>query len=150
MPSIIQLHDWPAADINELITESESEGFRFVVRAKEGWRAGVNRFSKDGEALFGVFADARLVAIAGINYESPGCGRLRRFYVCRAERRKGIGNQLLAHTLSFARDHYTSVVLRCDTKTADHFYRAQGFSHTASILGATHIIEIKKEPIRLL
>jgi GNAT superfamily N-acetyltransferase len=144
-PSIVQIREWPGAAIEGLLAESEQEGFRFVRRAKEEWLSGANTFSKEGEALFAVFAGERLLAIGGINRESARHGRLRRFYVRREERRKGIGRQLVRHLLAFARRNYSRVGLRCDTDAADRFYRAVGFSRTNSEPGITHVIELKQE-----
>jgi len=145
MLSVVQFSEWPAA-IEELLAESEQEGFRFVRRAREEWLAGANRFAKEGEAFFGVFDRTRLVAIGGVNRESGHCGRLRRFYVRRDGRRRGIGRRLVRYALAFARRHYSCVVLRCDTEAADRFYRALGFRRTNAHPGATHQIDLKKEP----
>ncbi len=145
MPSIVQIREWPVAAIEGLLAESEKEGFRFVARAKEEWLSGANTFSKEGEALFAVFEEKRLLAIAGINHESAGHGRLRRCYVCREERGRGIGRQLVQHVLAFAIRYYSRVGLRCDTDAADRFYRAIGFSRTHSDPGVTHVIELKKQ-----
>ena len=117
-PLIVQIREWPAAAIEGLLAESEQEGFRFVRRAKEEWLSGANTFSKEGEALYAVFEEERLLAIGGINRESARCGRLRRFYVRREERRRGIGRQLVRHVLAFASGHYSRVGLRCDTDVA--------------------------------
>jgi GNAT superfamily N-acetyltransferase len=144
MPSIVQIREWPAAAIEGLLAESEQEGFRFVRRAKEEWLSGANTFSKEGEALFAVFEEERLLAIGGVNRESARQGRLRRFYVRREERRRGIGRQLARHLLAFASRHYSRVGLRCDTNVADRFYRAVGFRRTNSDPGATHVIELKR------
>jgi GNAT superfamily N-acetyltransferase len=146
MPSIVQIREWPAAAIAGLLAESEQDGFRFVRRAQEEWLSGANTFSKDGEALFAVFEQDRLLAIGGINHESARDGRLRRFYVRRDERRRGIGRQLVRHVLAFASRNYSRVGLRCDTAAADRFYRALGFSRTDSDPGVTHVIELKKDP----
>jgi GNAT superfamily N-acetyltransferase len=145
-PAIVQIREWPAAAIEGLLAESEQEGFRFVRRAKEEWLSGANTFSIEGEALFAVFAEERLLAIGGINRESERHGRLRRFYVRRDERRRGIGRQLVRHLLAFASRHYSRVGLRCDTDAADRFYCAAGFSRTNAEPGVTHVIELKKEP----
>lgn len=145
MSSIVQLSEWPAA-IEGLLAESEQEGFRFVRRAKEEWSSGANRFSQEGEALFGLFEGERLLAIGGVNRESESYGRLRRFYVRREDRRRGIGRRLVLHVLSFAGRYYSRVALRCDTDAADRFYCALGFSRTASIAGVTHVIDLTKEP----
>ena len=146
MRSIIQIHDWPAAAVAELLAESEQEGFRFVRRAQDEWQSGKNRFSLAGEALFAVFEAERLMAIGGINRESEQVGRLRRFYVRREGRRRGIGRQLAEHVLGFARRHYSQVALRCETETADRFHLALGFNRTASQAGATHVIDLTKNP----
>jgi GNAT superfamily N-acetyltransferase len=146
MVSIILFSEWPTAAIAELLAESEAEGFRFVRRAQEEWLAGVNTFSQEGEALFGVFAEERLLAIGGINRESERCGRLRRCYVRRAERGRGIGRQLVQHVLAFAGGHYVRVALRCETAVADRFYCALGFSRTAAEAGVTHVIELPPPP----
>jgi GNAT superfamily N-acetyltransferase len=146
MLSIIPISEWPAAAIGELLAESEQEGFRFVRRAQEEWRSGANTFSQEGEALFGVFEAGCLLAIGGINREPERRGRLRRFYVRRQARGRGIGRRLLRHVLSFARGHYSCVGLRCDTEAADRFYRALGFRRTTSKAGVTHVIELKKAP----
>jgi GNAT superfamily N-acetyltransferase len=148
MITIVQIREWPAAAIEELLAESEQEGFRFVRRAKEEWLSGANTFSKEGEALFGVLAGDHLLAIGGINRGSASQGRLRRFYVRSEERRRGIGRLLAQHLLAFASRYYSRVGLRCDTEAADRFYRAVGFSRTNSVPGVTHVIELKKEPGR--
>jgi GNAT superfamily N-acetyltransferase len=146
MPLIVQIREWPAAAIEGLLAESEQDGFRFVRRAKDEWVSGANTFSKEGEALFGVFEKEQLLAIGGINHESARNGRLRRFYVRREARRRGIGRQLVQHVLAFASRNYSRVGLRCDTDTADRFYRAVGFSRTDSDPGVTHVIELKNDP----
>ena len=144
--SIVQIREWPTTAVVELLVESEEEGFRFVRRAQEEWRSGANRFAEEGEAFFGVFEETRLLAIGGINREAGRCGRLRRFYVRRDERGKGIGRQLAEHVLEFARHHYSQVALRCDTDAADRFSRALGFSRTAADAGVTHVLELQKWP----
>ena len=143
MPKIVKIREWPVA-IKELLAESEKEGFRLVRRAQKEWLSGANTFSKEGEALFAVLEEARLLALGGISRESGRCGRLRRFYVRRNERRRGIGRRLVRHVLAFARPHYSRIVLRCDTIAADRFYRALGFRRTSSVAGVTHVIELKK------
>jgi GNAT superfamily N-acetyltransferase len=145
MPSIVQIREWPITEIEALLAESEQEGFRFVRRAKDEWLSGANAFSEEGEALFGVFEQDRLLAIGGISRASERHGRLRRFYVRREERRRGIGRQLVQHVLAFARHYYSRIVLRCDTDAADRFYRATGFIRTNSDPSITHVIELTNE-----
>ncbi len=146
MLSIVQIYDWPTAVVEEMLVESEQEGFRFVRRAQEEWQSGANRFSKVGEALFAVFEAERLLAIGGVNRESDRCGRLRRFYVRREERRRGVGRQLVQHVVAFSRRHYSCVALRCDTDAGDRFYRALGFTRSVTNTSITHSIDLKTEP----
>jgi len=142
MVSIVQITEWPSAAIEPLLCESEEEGFRFLRRLSDEWQSGANRFSGNGEAFFGVVAGEQLLAVGGINREADDCGRLRRFYVMRQERRKGIGRQLVLHILRFASLHYARLCLRTDTEAADRFYTAMGFSRLPSHDGPTHIIDL--------
>jgi GNAT superfamily N-acetyltransferase len=143
MLSIVQISDWPAAGIEPLVRDSQEEGFRFLQRLKDEYLSGANRFSAKGEALFGIIEDEQLLAVGGINRQSDDCGRLRRFYVKKDARRKGIGRMLAQHILRFASDHYSRVTLRTDTEAADRFYLALGFSSPLPGNGSTHIIELK-------
>lgn len=98
MLSIVQFFAWSAA-IDSLVLESRQQGFRFLIRLRDDWKSGANRFSGDGEAYFGVFDGKRLVAVGGINRETIDRGRLWRLYVRSQERRKGIGRLLVEHIL---------------------------------------------------
>jgi len=122
MLSINQLTDWPGAAIQPLIVESQQDGIRFLTRLSHDWQSRTNRFSGAGEAFFGVYDGDELVAVGGINRESTNCGRLRRFYVLRDQRRRGIGRMLLKHILTFAAAHYQEVSLWTDSPEADRFY----------------------------
>ena len=146
MPTIVQLTEWPEAAIQGLLSESEQEGFRFVRRARDEWLSGANRFSSDGEAFFGAFEAGQLVAVGGINRGEACCGRLRRVYVRRSERGRGVGRHLVRHILEFGSRHYARAALRCDTAAADQFYRALGFSRTNLDPTSTHLIELKGMP----
>ena len=134
MASIIRISDWPADAMVSLLRESEAEGFRFLRRLHDDWMSGTNRFAGPGEALFGVLAEDRLLAVGGINRAAPDCGRLRRFYVIHAARRRGVGR----HILQFAASHYSRVVLRTDTDQAARFYLALGFTPLTHDPQVTH------------
>jgi GNAT superfamily N-acetyltransferase len=116
-------------------------------RSREEWLSGANRFSRPGEAFFGVFDANALVAVGGINRESAVCGRLRRFYVKREERRRRLGTSLALHLLGFASRHYARVVLRTDTDAAARFYVSIGFITAVNTSGWTHAIELGKRSI---
>ncbi len=144
MLSIVQITDLPIEGFEALVRESEDEGFRFLKRLRDEWRSDTNRFSKASEAFFGVMEDRTLLAVGGLNRESDRCGRLRRFYVTKNGRRRGVGRFLAQHILRFAAEHYSSVVLKTDTEVADRFYIALGFTRLPQGGGTTHIIEMKR------
>ncbi len=140
---LTRISEWPTAGLNSLIAESECEGFRFVRRAFDDWHSGTNQFSHEGEALFGVFEHKRILAIGGINRATKDSGRLRRVYVQREERGKGVGKHLVQHILCFAGGYYSRVVLRCDTDAADSFYRALGFAQVHDETQITHVFDLR-------
>ena len=67
--------------IYPLATEAQTEGYRFVKRAIDEWKNGINAFSKKGEILFGVFLSSVCVGIGGLNVDpyidDPNIGRIR-------------------------------------------------------------------------
>lgn len=114
------------SDIETLITESESEGFRFLVRLQNDFASGVNQFNKYGETLVTVRVDGKLVAIGGINRQDSSA-RLRRFYVSKCSRRLGVGRELLEFLEKHASKYFTKVTLFTDTLSASQFYEACGY-----------------------
>ena len=144
MPSIAQITTWPVEGLDALLGESEKEGFHFLRRLNDDWISGANRFSKPGEAFYGVFDSKRLLAVGGINRESADCGRLRRFYVRKEARRKGFGRQLAQHILAFAPRYYSRVVLFTATEAADRFYCSLGFVRVQSDTKVSHELTTPK------
>jgi ribosomal protein S18 acetylase RimI-like enzyme len=71
---------------------------------------------------------------------------MRRLYVRREERGKGIGRKLIQHILEFAAHYYSRFEVRCDTTAANQFYCALGFSRTAAKPGITHQIDLREAP----
>jgi len=140
---ILRLHDLPSADLRPLLQEAKGEGFRFLERLQDDWAGGANRFDREGEALFGYYVRSRLAAVGGINRQSASCGRLRRFYVLRDFRRRGIGRALVAQILTHSALYFDEVVLHTETASADAFYQAAGFSGIAESNDPTHKIYLR-------
>lgn len=138
---IQRLRALDSVQIEPILAASQREGFRFVARLCDEWASRVNRFELPGEALFGVFVGAELVGIGGLNRQSEGTGRLRRFYVLPSYRRQGLGRLLLRHILTHAAEHFRRVELRTDTDSAERFYRACGFARAQDAGDATHGIQ---------
>jgi len=130
------------AQLEPLVSASQREGFGFLVRLRDEWVSGANRFSKPGEALFGMFDSGHLVGVGGINRQSDSTGRLRRFYVLPSHRRQGYGRRLLRHILSHAAKHFRLVVLHTTTESGDRFYRACGFMRIPDSSDPTHRVEL--------
>jgi GNAT superfamily N-acetyltransferase len=128
--------------LEPLVDASHREGFQFLVRLRDDWASGANRFERPGEGLFGLFAAGQLVGIGGINRQDESTGRLRRFYILPSHRRRGWGSRLLRHILNHAARHFRRVVLRTTTPAADCFYRAGGFVRIADAPEATHRTEL--------
>jgi N-acetylglutamate synthase-like GNAT family acetyltransferase len=136
-------------DINctELIMESKKEGFRFLKRLINDYKNGTNTFNKPGEFLYGVFnKKGLLIAIGGINKDpfstNKQIGRLRRFYVSKDYRRKGVGRSLVTRILKDASEHYEIIVLYTDTEHANKFYTSLGFIKDNSVLKSTHYLNL--------
>lgn len=98
----------------------------------EGWQLGVQRFDRDGAALFGAFDGACLVGVGGVTpetgYSEPAM-RMRRFYVLPAARRSGAGRLLAQAAMEQGFEH--AAVLTCNaraTPAAGPFWEAMGFT----------------------
>ncbi|GKV68819.1 hypothetical protein NCCP2716_13170 [Sporosarcina sp. NCCP-2716] len=145
--TVEHVDDLNTLDIERLITESETEGYRFVTRLAEDYKDGVNTFSKPGEALYAVRNDAGdVIAIGGVNrFPVPGgdpeTGRLQRFYVLEEERRNGAGSLLLQEIVRHAKDNFRELTVKTESSKADAFYRHNGFEFDDSEAETTHKME---------
>ena len=115
-----------------------------LVRLREDWGTGANRFGQPGEAFFVARSRDALVGVCGLNVDPfapvPGVGRLRRLYVSPAWRRKGVARRLVEAALVHARECFPVVRVRTYSADADRFYRAIGFSAVADAEDVTHTI----------
>jgi GNAT superfamily N-acetyltransferase len=136
--------------LEQLVQASVGEGLWFVKILRDEWNAGVNRFSKPGEALFAARHGDSLAGVCGLNRDphsaDPAVGRLRRLFVSKPFREQGVGRALVCQMLSFAREHFSLIRARAETCEADLFYRALGFSPVLSPLDATHELKLPRRP----
>jgi ribosomal protein S18 acetylase RimI-like enzyme len=114
-------------EIEPLAELARQEGFAFVDRLQDEWKAHTNRFDKPGEALLGAYNNDILVGIAGLTLQAPSLGRIRRVYVHPGFRRLGIASRLLEELLAIALQNYSAVVLFTDNPAAAAFYERLGF-----------------------
>jgi nucleoside triphosphate diphosphatase len=117
--------------------EARGEGHRMLDTLATQWAAGVERFSRHGEALLAVYANGALAGIGGITHESaiPGALRMRRFYVRVHFRRNGIARNLAAALLE---PHAGKTITVNAGAGSDRFWEALGFAPDRR-LGHTHI-----------
>ncbi|WP_162595959.1 GNAT family N-acetyltransferase [Bacillus sp. CGMCC 1.16541] len=130
-------------DIHLLLQESLEEGYAFVDRLTNEYFSGINRFTNRGEALFGVYnEEEQLIAIGDINRDSyskePQVGRMRRFYVKKSVRRKGIGTELAETILDYAQYYFSTIVIHTDSDEAASFYQSLGFVQTSYYEKSSH------------
>lgn len=127
--------------LKALVAEASAEGFQFVDRLVSEWNTNVNRFSKPGEKLLGVFDGENVVAVGGLNRDpyaqQDHVGRLRHIYVHPHYRRLGIGRKLVTALLEDLDEHFERVRLRTSTTAAGQFYEACEF-HSSEEADTTH------------
>lgn len=128
---LVQKIDELPEQIIELSLVSQNEGFRFINRLIDEYQSGKNCFDQEGEALFGIQQNEKIIAIGGINAtEDIEIGRLRRFYVHPEYRRQGVGELLLRSVEEHTKKYFNEIVLYTDTHRAAAFYKKMGYSET--------------------
>lgn len=139
-----KISDLNDVDVSKLIQESEKEGYRFVSRLATEYEDGTNRFSEQGEALFGAWDGEELVAIGGINRNSKSkeAARLQRAYTLPNYRRKGIGSELFNAIFVHAREQFNEITTKTESAKADAFYRANGFQFDERSPDVTHVYSL--------
>ncbi|MBI3676714.1 MAG: GNAT family N-acetyltransferase [Proteobacteria bacterium] len=143
MMSVSRIVDLPS-DIKILRDEADGDGIRNMGLLVDEWTSGAECFSKPGEALFGAFDGGGLVGIGGVTLEPDTrvrAMRMRRLYVLRGWRNRGVGRALAARMMQHG--FSAANLLTCNTRPlgAAEFWDAMGFSRVAAD-GRTH--ELKK------
>jgi len=144
MISIVKI-ELPAPGFDELRAEARAEGFAFIESLAEEWESGANRFQGAGEVLAGHIDAGKLVAVGGLNRDpfqfDAVVGRLRRIYVRREWRGRGIGEALVKALLAQAGKSFTRVRLRAENPAAARLYERFGFEPICDP-SATHILPL--------
>jgi len=117
------------ADFEPILAEAEQAGGAFMLRVRDEWLSGVQRFDGPGEFLLGAFHGGGLVGVGGVSADpydaQQGLGRVRHIYVLKRLRGTGIGRDLMDAIMLRSRPHWR--VLRLRTKEAGPFYEKPGF-----------------------
>ncbi len=133
----------PVEGIDALQAEARHEGYRFIDTLVREWESGANRFDAPGECLLGHFDGGSLVAVGGLNIDpfagDARIGRIRRVYVRREWRGKGIGRMLVSALIEEARPHFQCARLRAENPEAARLYERLGFV-PIGVPDATHIL----------
>ena len=144
-PTIRTVDSWPS-EADDLVASGLREDFHALLRLRDGWRDGSNRFSAPGEALFAALQGSTLVGVGGLNRDpfttSEDVGRLRHLYVAPAYRRCGVATALVTTILEHAKAHFRTVRLRTDRPDAHALYLALGFHPIPHIPDSTHTIDL--------
>jgi ribosomal protein S18 acetylase RimI-like enzyme len=126
-------------DLEELLSESKGQGFRFVERLLTDYKDGRNCFNQKGEILCGVYdSDGRIIGIGGVNFEKEEVCRLRRFYILSSARRLGVGRALVHYLTDYSSNQFKVMVLHTDTENASMFYESIGFHPQSPYESTTH------------
>jgi GNAT superfamily N-acetyltransferase len=133
----------PVEGMVELQAEARSEGYDFIDTLVREWASAANRFDAPGECLLGHCNGGLLVAVGGLNVDpfagDPRIGRIRRVYVRRKWRRKGIGRELVSALIEEAKPHFQCVRLRAENPDAARLYERLGFV-PIEVPDVTHIL----------
>jgi GNAT superfamily N-acetyltransferase len=144
--AVDRVSDLPSDALAPLIAESEREGWRFVRRLADEWAYGTNRFDRPGEALFVARVDGSIIGICGLNADPYAAdettGRVRRLYVLRAYRGKGIGSQLVRAVLAAAIGRFQRLRVRTDSLEAGELYQRLGFQRVSGVADCTHTLQL--------
>jgi GNAT superfamily N-acetyltransferase len=136
-------------ELQPLLVESRTQGFKFLDTLVDEYASGVNRFALPGEGLFGLYNATELLAIGGLNLDpflhDPLVGRVRHLYVVADWRRQGLGRALMEEIIHTARSHFRLLTLRTFSEPAARFYLALGFATTPPIPNATHHLQVTTE-----
>jgi GNAT superfamily N-acetyltransferase len=133
--------------LDALRAEARTEGFRALERLAAEWQDGSQRFAGPGGALLAAIADARLIGIGGVTLDPdyPEAMRMRRFYVARAWRRRGVA-RAIASTLLAAQPAGRLVTVHAGTAEAAAFWEALGFATGGARPGHSHALIVGEPP----
>lgn len=151
---LVTLTALPEADLALLVQAARQEGYDFVDRLVDDFRAGRNRFDQPGERLFAVYEGAQMIAIGGLNRDpyapntpadmggGAATGRVRHVYVMPEYRRLGVGRFLMDAIIDAARLAFGQLTLRTFNPDAAAFYCSLGFVETRDIDQASHLLRL--------
>jgi GNAT superfamily N-acetyltransferase len=130
--------------IEALESEARVEAVANVSRLITDWTSGAERFSKPGELLLAAYEDERLIGVGGLTLEPDvrlQAMRLRRLYVCKCDRRRGVGRSLAGSLIERGLRHSAILTLNAGVAGAGTFWEALGFRR---VDGKQHTHELRR------
>lgn len=123
-----------------LAAQARSEGFRHLDRLLADWESGALRFDRPGEVLLAAHCGPDLAGIGGLTVEEElrNALRMRRLYVARSCRNRGIGRRLVESLLRQAPDGTVAITLNAGNPDAEAFWEKLGFTRHSGD-GFTHL-----------
>jgi GNAT superfamily N-acetyltransferase len=144
--SVHPLTDLSPDALAPLIAESELEEWRFVRRLADEWALGTNRFDRPGEVLFVARMDRSTIGVCGLNADpytaDETTGRVRRLYVLRAYRGRGVDTQLVRAVIAAATGQFQRLRVRTENPEACRLYQQLGFQLVAGVADCTHSLDL--------
>jgi len=129
--------------LKNLADEAKNEGYNYVRKTMDEWLQGINQFSKQSEVLWGVFDSEKCIAIGGLNIDpfadEPAIGRVRRIYVSKKYRQKGIATYLLKKIIEQSKPFFSTLRLSTNNQNAAELYESMGFIKAEGVK-QTHIL----------
>lgn len=111
--------------------EADTEGHRHMSRLAREWADGVQRFDGEGEALLAAYVDGDLAGFGGLTLEPASAPepalRMRRLYVARAHRRRGVARALTSALLQEGLARARLITVHAGGGEAAAFWEAMGF-----------------------
>lgn len=118
-------------DVDDLVQQSEEEGFNFIRRLQTEWNNNLNRFDRFGEFLLAAYSVEKIIGICGVNVDpytsKQGVARLRHLYVSPAYRSNDVGSDMVKHCLDNVPGNFKMIRLRVPTPETGRFYEKLGF-----------------------
>lgn len=136
-------------DLDILLAESKSQGYRFIQKLIEEYESGENQFNKHGESLYIANIDGSVVGIGGLNIDPylgrDDIGRVRHLFVRQDYRGRKVGTSLIEVIIEEAKKHFALLTLYTNNPAADQLYRKSGFEYTVQLHKASHVMKMRHE-----
>lgn len=147
MTQIERIFDIDFSAFAILKQESLQEGFIFLHKFEKEWNSGRIRFDREGEGLFLVKKNNKIIGIGGVTISpaappTTGIGRIRSLYIKQEARGLGAGTLLLNHIIDFSEQNFAYLQLQTKKRMATNFYKKFGFEKLKGTFEVSHQMEI--------